>query len=70
MKVIVQKYVLSAHQIREPKYCQSTIYYAGLLARWDKQIIDQESSKFQVLFLFILFIDLGHTKLFIFIFVI
>ena len=24
-------------------YRQSTIYYAGLLGRWDKQIVDQES---------------------------
>ena len=48
---------------------QSTIYYAGLLGRWDKRIVDQESDVPSIIF-FILFIDLGHSKLFIFIFVI
>ena len=49
--------------------CQSTIYYAGLLGRWDKRIVDQESDVPSIIFL-ILFIDLGHSKLFIIIFVI
>ena len=44
---------------------QSTIYYDGLLGRWDKQIVDQESDVPSIIF-FILFIDLGHSKLFIF----
>ena len=48
---------------------QSTIYYAGLLGRWDKRIVDQESDVPNIIF-FILFIDLGHSKLFIFISVI
>ena len=48
---------------------QSTIYYAGLLGRLDKWIVDQESDVPSIIF-FILFIDLGHSKLFIFIFVI
>ena len=49
--------------------CQSTIYYAWLLGRWDKRIVDQESDVPSIIS-FILFIDLGHSKLFIFIFVI
>ena len=48
---------------------QSTIYYAWLLGQWDKRIVDQESDVPSIIF-FILFIDLGHSKLFIFIFVI
>ena len=45
---------------------QSTIYYAGLLGRWDKQIVDQESDVPCVI-LFILFIDLGtQNSLFLF----
>ena len=46
------------------KIRQSTTYYAGLLGRWDKRIIDQESDVPSIFF-FILFIDLGHSKLFI-----
>ena len=45
------------------KIRQSTIYYAGLLGRWDKRIVDQESDVPSIIF----FID---SKLFIFIFVI
>jgi hypothetical protein len=48
---------------------QSTIYYAGLLGRWDKQIVAQESDVQSIIFS-ILFIDLGYSKLFIFNFVI
>ena len=48
---------------------QSTIYYAGLLGQWDKRIVNQESDVPSIIFL-ILVIDLGHSKLFIFIFVI
>ena len=48
---------------------QSTIYYAGLLGWWNKWIVDQESDVPSTIF-FILFIDLGHSKLFILIFVI
>ena len=48
---------------------QSTIYYAWLLGQWDKRIVDQESDVPSIIF-FILFIDLAHLKLFIFIFVI
>ena len=48
---------------------QSTIYYVGLLGRWHKRIVDQESDVPSIIS-FILFIDLGHSKLFIFIFVI
>ena len=55
--------------VRESEIRQSTIYYAGLLGRWDKLIIDQESDVLSII-LFILFINLGHSKLFIFIFVI
>ena len=51
------------------KIRQSTIYYAGLCGRWDKRIVDQESDVRSIIFL-ILLIDLGHLKLFIFIFVI
>ena len=47
---------------------QSSIYYAGLLGRWDKRVVDQESDVPSIIFL-ILFIDLGNSKLFIFIFV-
>ena len=47
---------------------QSTIYYAGLLGRWDKWIVDQASDVPSIIFLR-LFIDLGHSKLFTFIFV-
>ena len=46
---------------------QSTIYYAGLLGRWYKQIVEQESDVPSIIFFFILFIDLGHSKLFIFV---
>ena len=42
------------------------MYYAGLLGRWDKRIVDQESDVPSIKF----FIDLGHSKLSIFIFVI
>ena len=35
------------HEIR-----QSTIYYAGLLGRWDKQIVDQESDAPSVIFFY------------------
>ena len=38
--------------------CQSIIYYSGLLGRWDKRIIDQESDVPSIIF-FILVIDLG-----------
>ena len=48
---------------------QSTIYYAGLLGRWDKRIVDQESDVPSIIF-FILFIDWGNSNLFIFIYVI
>jgi hypothetical protein len=48
---------------------RSTIYYAGLLGRWDKKIVYQESNVPSIIF-FILFLDLGHSKLFISIFVI
>ena len=48
---------------------QSTIYYAGLLGQWDKCIVDQESDVPKKKFLYF-FIDLGNSKLFIFIFVI
>ena len=51
------------------KIRQSTIYYAGLLGRWDKRIVDQDSDVPSIIF-HILFIDLGHSKLFIFIFVV
>ena len=51
-----------------PKICQSKIYYAWLLERWDKWIVDQESDVPSIFF--ILLINLGHSKLFIFIFVI
>ena len=44
------------------KIRQSTIYYAGL-----QRIVDQESDVPNIMF-FILFIDIGHSKLFIFIF--
>ena len=40
-----------------------------LLGRWDKLIVDQESDVPNIIF-FILFIDLGHSKLFMFFFVI
>ena len=33
------------------KIRQSTIYYAGLLGRWDKQIVDQESDVPSIIFL-------------------
>ena len=39
---------------------QSTIYYGGLLGRWDKQIVDQESDVPSI----ILSIDWGHSKLY------
>ena len=39
-----------------------------MLGRWDKRIVDQESDVPCIIF-FILFIDLGHSKLFILIFV-
>ena len=45
------------------------MYYAGLLGRWDKRIVDQESDVPSIIF-FILFVDLGHSQAFIFIFVI
>ena len=34
--------------------CQSTIYYAGLLGRWDKQIVDQESDVPSIIFVYFL----------------
>ena len=49
---------------------QCTIYYAGLLGQWYKRIIDQESDVPSKYHFFLLFIDLGHSKLFIFLFVI
>ena len=36
----------------EPKVRQSTIYYAGLLGQWDKQIVDQESDVPSIIFFF------------------
>ena len=60
---IVRFLAKNQHKIR-----QSTIYYAGLLGGWYKWIVDQESDAPSIIF-FILFIDLGHSKLFIFIFV-
>ena len=39
------------------KIRQSTVYYAVLLGRWDKRIVDQESDVPSIIF-FILFIDL------------
>ena len=33
---------------------QSTIYYAGLLGRWDKRIVDQESDVPNIIFLYFL----------------
>ena len=35
-----------------PKIRQSTIYYSGLLGRWDKQIVDQESDVPSIIFLY------------------
>ena len=46
---------------------QSTIYYAWSLGRWDKRIVHQASDVPSIIF-FRLFIDLGHSKLFTFIF--
>ena len=40
---------------------QSAIYHAGLLGRWDKGIVNQESYVPSIIFL-ILFIDLGHSN--------
>ena len=57
------------HRAPLSKIHQSTIYYAGLLGGWDKRIVDQESDVPSIIFL-ILFIDLGISKLFFFIFVI
>ena len=34
-----------------PKIRQSTIYYAGLLGHWDKQIVDQEFDVPSIIFL-------------------
>ena len=59
--------IMGSDPTTTPQIRQSTIYYAGLLGRWDKQIVDQESD---VPSIFTLFIDLWHSKLFIFIFVI
>ena len=53
---------------RTQKIRQSTIYYTGLLGRWDKRIVGQEFDVPSTIF-FIIFIDLGHSKLFAFIFV-
>ena len=68
--IVVNKIIFKWHsfliEYANPEIRQSTIYYAGLLGRWDKQIIDQESDVPSIIF-FILFIDLGHSKLFIFI---
>ena len=47
---------------------QSKIYYAGLLGRWDKRLVDQESDIPTILLEFL--IDLRHSNLFIFIFVV
>ena len=33
---------------------QFIIYYAGLLGRWDKQIVDQESDVPSIIFLYFL----------------
>ena len=46
------------------KFRQSTTYYAGLLGRWDKRIVDQESDAPSIFFFHRL------RALFIFIFVI
>ena len=48
---------------------QFTIKYAGLLGRWDKRIVNQASDVPSIIF-FHHFLDLGHSNLFIFIFVI
>ena len=42
---------LRAYKLR---YRQSTIYYFGLLGRWDKQIVDQESDVPSIIFLYFL----------------
>jgi hypothetical protein len=39
-----------------PQIHQSTIYYAGLLGRWDKRIVNKESDVPSII-IFILFID-------------
>ena len=39
---------------RSSKIRQSTIYYAGLLGRWDKRIVDQESDVPSIIFLYFL----------------
>ena len=36
------------------KIRQSTIYYAGLLGRWDKGSVDQESDVTSIIFLYFL----------------
>ena len=52
-----------------PKICHSTNYYVELLGWWDYRIVDIEFDVSSIS-CFILFIELGHSKLFIFIFVI
>ena len=47
---------------------QSTTWYAGFLVRWNKWLADQASDVPRITFLEFL-IDLGHSKLFVFIFV-
>ena len=41
--------------------------YDGLLRRWNKRIMDQETDVARILFV-VLFTDFGHSKRFIFIF--
>ena len=65
-KQLLEKMNANSKKI-SPKIHQSTIYYAGLLGQWDKRTVDKESDVPNI-FLNI-FIDLGHTKLYIFIFV-
>ena len=60
---MTQKYCSSCLEIR-----QSTIWYVCSLGQWDKRFVNQASDVPSIIF-FRLFIDLGRSKLFTFIFV-
>ena len=51
-----KRWVIKDNQIKilTLKIRQSTIYYAGLLGRWEKRIIDQESDVSSIFFLYFL----------------
>ena len=52
--IFANVWLIVTAQICSAKIRQSTIYYAGLLGRWNKWIVDQESDVPSIIFLYFL----------------